>query len=61
MKQLTRTAGQRRFLALQKKIDRAISNLQSLQSEMQRVNVDGKQLTQMHIMQKITEQIERLK
>lgn len=60
MRKKKRTAGQRRFIALQKRTEQVRCQLRSLQCSMQSVDGEGKQLRQMHIMQKLTEAIERL-
>lgn len=55
-----RTAGQRRYLALKRKTDKVRFDLTSLRAAMQGADEANSQLRQMHIMQKITEAIERL-
>ena len=58
-----RTAGERRFRALQHKAESAVWKLQDVQRRMQAANAaePTKQLRQMDILQEITEVIERLK
>lgn len=61
MKKFKRTAGQRRYLALKKKADNVRWSLEGLQSDMLSVAKNNGQLTQISIMQKITQAVERLK
>lgn len=56
-----RSAGQRRYLDLVRKVGKAHYKLRGLQSSMQVADGNGKQIRQMTIMQTITETIEELK
>lgn len=55
-----RTAGERRYRGIKRKTEIARQELARLQSSMQIVDGEGKQLRQMRIIQTITEVIERL-